>query len=116
VFLRKVRTASGATAVQIARRENRRDVVVEHLGSARTDAELAALMQVGRRKLQIQGQGVLDLGPEPDQDGAVVVGQVSRLLTDMWSLTRFPGQCWCGDHHAALVAAVCRSSKSFGDR
>lgn len=44
VFLRKVTTASGATAVQIAERKNRRDVVLEHLGSARTEAELAALM------------------------------------------------------------------------
>jgi len=68
VFLRKVRTASGATAVQIARRENRRDVVVEHLGSARTEAELAALMQVGRLKLEVEGQGVLGLGVQRDPD------------------------------------------------
>ena len=44
VFVRKVKTASGAIAVQIARRENRRDVVVEHLGSAHTEAEVAALI------------------------------------------------------------------------
>ena len=44
VFVRKVKTASGAIAVQIARRENRRDVVVEHLGSAHTEAEVAALV------------------------------------------------------------------------
>ena len=36
VFLRKVKTASGATAVQIARRENRRDVVIEHLPGSTT--------------------------------------------------------------------------------
>jgi transposase len=83
VFLRKVKTASGATAVQIARRENRRDVVVEHLGSAHSDAELAALMQVGRRKIE-EGQGVLDLGLGSDQDpvAAVVQAQTSRLLID----------------------------------
>ena len=34
VFLRKVKTASGGTAVQIARKENRRDVVIE--GTTRT--------------------------------------------------------------------------------
>ena len=83
VFLRKVPTASGATAVQIARRENRRDVVLEHLGSAHTDAELAALMQVGRRKLE-EGQGVLDLdlAPEEDPGVAVVQQQASRLLLE----------------------------------
>ena len=83
VFLRKVKTASGATAVQIARRENRRDVVVEHLGSAHTDAELAALMQAGRRKLE-EGQGVLDLDLAPGQDAgvAVVQQQTSRLLIE----------------------------------
>ena len=31
-FLRKVKTASGATAVQIAVKEGRRDKVIEHLG------------------------------------------------------------------------------------
>lgn len=81
VFLRKVKTASGATAVQIARREHRRDVVIEHLGSAHTEAELAALMQVGRRKIE-EGQGVLDLGLEPEQDprAAIVQAKASRLL------------------------------------
>ena len=33
-FLRKVKTASGAMAVQIAVKEGRRDKVIEHLGSA----------------------------------------------------------------------------------
>lgn len=36
VFVRKVRTASGATAVQIAERRGGRDKVLEHLGSAHT--------------------------------------------------------------------------------
>ena len=48
VFIRKVRTASGATAVQLAERREGRDRVLEHLGSAHTDAELAALMEIGR--------------------------------------------------------------------
>jgi hypothetical protein len=79
-----VKTASGATAVQIARRENRRDVVIEHLGSAHTEAELAALMQVGRRKIE-EGQGVLDLdlGQDGDPRAAVVQAQASRLLVDV---------------------------------
>lgn len=83
MFVRKVKTASGAIAVQIARRESRRDVVVEHLGSAHTEAELAALVQAGRRKIE-EGQGVLDLGldAKQDPDVAIVQTKTSRLLIE----------------------------------
>lgn len=83
MFVRKVKTASGAIAVQIVRRENRRDVVIEHLGSAHTDAEIGALVQVWRRKIE-DGQGVLDLGPEPAQDRgeAIIETKISRLVID----------------------------------
>lgn len=79
--MRKVRTASGATAVQIAVKDGRRDKVIEHLGSAHSDAELAALMQIGRAKLHA-GQDELDLGldPETDPQAAVVEARASRLL------------------------------------
>jgi hypothetical protein len=43
--IRKVRTSSGATAVQIVRYVNRKCVVVRHVGSARTDQELEILRQ-----------------------------------------------------------------------
>lgn len=79
VFLRKVETAPGATAVQIAERKNRRDVDLEHLGSAHTDAELAALMTAGRAKINA-GQEVLDLGLSKDPQGAVVHSKRPRLL------------------------------------
>jgi len=46
VFVRRVPTASGATAVQIAERVGDRDTVIEHVGSARTPAELVALLEV----------------------------------------------------------------------
>ena len=49
LFLRQVKTASGATAVQIAVKEGRQDQEIEHLGSAHTQAELAALMEIGRQ-------------------------------------------------------------------
>jgi hypothetical protein len=85
VFVRKVKTASGAIAVQIARREHRRDVVVEHLGSAHTDAEVAALVMIGRAKIE-EGQGALDLGlgpatPRP-AGPAIVHSKRSQLLVD----------------------------------
>lgn len=43
-YIRKVRTASGATAVQIAVKQGGRRTIVAHVGSAHTDSELAALM------------------------------------------------------------------------
>ena len=59
--MRKVRTASGAVAVavQVMRKAGRRDVVVEHVGSAHTDAELGILLERARR-IATGDQDVLD--------------------------------------------------------
>jgi len=46
--------------VQIAERRDGRDVVVVHVGTARTDADLAVLMAQARRRLH-EGQETLDL-------------------------------------------------------
>ena len=59
MFVRKVRTASGAVAVQVMRKDGRRDVVVEHVGSAHTDAELGVLLERARR-IATGDQDVLD--------------------------------------------------------
>jgi hypothetical protein len=59
VFVRKVRTASGAVAVQVMRKSGRRDVVVEHVGSAHSDAELGVLLERARR-IATGDQDVLD--------------------------------------------------------
>lgn len=50
-YLRKVRTASGATAVQIVSKSGGVRRIVEHLGSAHNEVELAALMEIGRRRI-----------------------------------------------------------------
>lgn len=42
--VRKVKTASGATAVQVIRYKNGKRIVVRHIGSAHTDEELAVLL------------------------------------------------------------------------
>ena len=65
-FVRKVRTASGAVAVQVVLKEGGRVVEVDHVGSAHTDAELALLLQTAGERLA-PGQGVLDLGPLPQR-------------------------------------------------
>lgn len=80
VFVRKVRTASGATAVQIAERQGGRDKVLEHLGSARTDAELTALLEVARAKIY-PGQEQLDMTAGSVPAGhAVITSKASALL------------------------------------
>ena len=76
-YLRRVKTASGATAVQVVAKENGVRRIVEHLGSARDEAELAALMHLGRERI-LAGRQVLDPGPalnggtgEPGEGGPV---------------------------------------------
>ena len=59
MFVRKVRTASGAVAVQVMRKAGGGDELVEHVGSAHTDAELGVLLERARR-IAAEGQQVLD--------------------------------------------------------
>ena len=48
--------------MQIAVKEDGVRRIVEHLGSAHNETELAALLEVGRQKIAArQGQGLLDL-------------------------------------------------------
>lgn len=44
--IRTTKTASGATAVQVVRYQHRQKIVVKHIGSAHTAAELAELKQI----------------------------------------------------------------------
>ena len=73
-YLRQVKTASGATAVQVVAKSGGVRRIVEHLGSAHDEAELAALMRLGRQRL-LAGQQVLDLGPALNDDADEVGGQ-----------------------------------------
>jgi len=47
--VRKVRTASGAVAVQVVRKDRGRVVILAHVGSAHTDAELGILLDEARQ-------------------------------------------------------------------
>jgi hypothetical protein len=60
-FVRKVRTASGAVAVQVVTRQGRQVLSIEHVGSAHTDEDLALLVAAARQRLDA-GQEALDLG------------------------------------------------------
>ncbi len=58
-YVRKVRTASGAVAVQVARKDHGKVVVLAHLGSAHTDAELGILLDQAQQMV-LDGQAALD--------------------------------------------------------
>ena len=76
--------------MQIAVKEDGVRRIVEHLGSAHNETELAALLEVGRQKIAArQGQGLLDL-ESLDQAagrtglvGATVETKRSGLLWDV---------------------------------
>ena len=72
-WVRRVRTASGATAVQIAESVGGRRRIVRHVGSARNEADLGLLMEEARRLLADDRQGVLDLGITPVAPRAAMV-------------------------------------------
>ena len=74
-FIRRVRTASGATGVQIAEYIRGRQRIVEHVGSAHTEAELGVLLARARELLENPAQGILELGVEPTPP---VLGLVAR--------------------------------------
>ena len=82
VFIRKSAGRSGATKVQIAERRDGRNHIVEHVGTARSEAELAVLIAEANRRLR-PGQEVLDLGiddePRPGRAG-VITGKRSAVL------------------------------------
>lgn len=59
-YVRKVRTTSGAVAVQVARKDHGRVVILAHLGSAHTDAELGILLERARG-IVTDGQHALDI-------------------------------------------------------
>ena len=61
-YVRRVKTAPGATAVQIVHSSRRGSRDIEHIGPAHDEDELAALKAAARRRLAA-GHGGLALGP-----------------------------------------------------
>ena len=60
--LRRVPTASGATAVQIVTKRHGKLTVIEHLGSAHTATQLATLEEADQERInESTGQLSLDL-------------------------------------------------------
>lgn len=51
-FVRKVRTGSGATAVQVVQKRQGKVEIISHVGSGHSPVEVALLVQRGRGILQ----------------------------------------------------------------
>jgi len=80
-YVRKVKTASGATAVQIVEKRNGRRRIVEHIGSARDEIELAALMSVAQQRVNGVQDDMLPLGAsQRAASGPVVEHTASEVL------------------------------------
>jgi hypothetical protein len=86
-YVRTVRTASGATAVQIVHGSRRGARDIEHLGSAHDAQEVEALKAAARQRIAA-GQAELDLGLDV---GAVTAGSGPlRIVSCGW------GSCGTG--------------------
>lgn len=82
-FIRKVKTASGATAVQIAYKQKGRIIKIIHIGSAHTKEELEILLALARKQLHVNQ---LELFPEPQS--SLHVG-IKRSFSDLlWNTLR----------------------------
>ena len=77
-YVRTVKTASGATAVQIVYSSHRGSRDIEHIGSAHDDVELELLKAAARQRLAA-GQGELDLGLDAGAAGGPLPIRASRM-------------------------------------
>jgi hypothetical protein len=81
VFVRKVRTASGAVAVQVVAKLRGRREIVAHVGSAHTDAELGMLLEKARViVLGDQGQLEFEVPARTESVQEVANGSAATLF------------------------------------
>jgi hypothetical protein len=79
-YVRTVRTASGARAVQIVHSQRRGSRDIEHIGSAHTDADLELLKAVAAQRLAAgQGELELQMPGSPANGGAALPITSSRM-------------------------------------
>ena len=74
MWIRRVRTGSGATAVQLVESVGGRRRIVAHVGSAHTEAELGLLIARARDLMGDPGQGEFPLGIEPRAPKTALLG------------------------------------------
>jgi len=109
VYIRTVKTSSGATAVQIVHSFHKGSREIVHIGSAHTEVEVELLKAAARQRLHTN-QDTLDFG-----DGRPARGELPILSTQsayLWEALergyrtlRFDRACGHDDVFAALVLA-----------
>ena len=82
-YVRTVKTASGAIAVQIVWSSRRGSRNIEHVGSAHDESEVEALKAAARQRL-MQGQGEFDLGLDPAEIASGPLEIVSSRPAHLW--------------------------------
>ena len=82
-FIRKVKTASGTTAVQIAHKVKGGRVKIIHLGSAHTEEELQILLELARKRLQTDQLELL-----PETRSSLRVGIKRSFSGLLWNTLR----------------------------
>jgi len=80
-FIRKVKTGSGATAVQIAHKVQGKIIRIEHLGSAHTQEELQLLLTLARTQLRYGQLSLFDRASSPPS--LTVTQTTSDLLLEV---------------------------------
>ena len=81
--VRRVKTASGATAVQVVDYRDGARRIVDHVGSGHTEGEVLALTRIAQDRIHA-GQEAFDLsGPAGRAVGPVVESVVSRVLWEV---------------------------------
>ncbi|MBM6406041.1 IS1634 family transposase [Phycicoccus sp. CSK15P-2] len=79
-WVRRVRTASGATAVQVVESVRGRRRIVAHVGSAHTEAELGVLLEAAQQWLRDPRQDTFDLDVEQVRGRAEMVAAREPVL------------------------------------
>ena len=87
-YVRRVRTGSGATAVQIASKTRGVRSIIEHVGSAHTDLELELMVQTAKTRIRERAQAAGQAEFQIDTPAVPVMPRItmhhsySRLLYD----------------------------------
>ena len=82
-YVRTVKTASGATAVQIVWSSRRGSRNIEHVGSAHDDVQVEALKAAAGQRIA-QGQGELDLGLNLAEIGSGPMEIIGSRAGHLW--------------------------------
>jgi hypothetical protein len=90
-FIRTVKTASGATAVQIAYKESGRIIKIDHIGSAHTEADLKTLLALARQRLHGDQLSLFaeTVSPLKISLKQSVSGLLLQVLTEQYNLLGF---------------------------